>query len=120
MKKDTIKTGDKVETSENKKKFLEFVDRHDPSTMTDVKFRTENREMIRESQNIALKILMRLDELDWGQVDLARELGVADQQVTEMLSGKINFEIQTLSRLQTILNIPLLASYYEFLRREHK
>lgn len=108
-----------METSENKKKFLELVDRHDPSTMADVKFRVENREMLRESQHIALKVLTRLDELGWGQVDLAKEMGVTPQQITKTLSGKTNFEIQTLLRLQNILDIPLLASYYENKQKEH-
>ncbi|MBC7721515.1 MAG: helix-turn-helix transcriptional regulator [Pedobacter sp.] len=108
-----------MKTSENKKKFLELVDRHDPSTMAEVKFRIDNRDMLRESQDMALKILTRLDELGWGQVDLAKEMEVAPQQITKILSGKTNFEIQTLLRLQNILDIPLLASYYEKRQKEH-
>jgi len=107
-----------MEKSVNKKKFLELVDRHDPSTMSEVKFRIDNREMIRESQDIALKILMRLDELGWNQVDLAKEMDVYPQQITKILSGKTNFEIQTLLRLQNILDIPLLASFYEKKEKE--
>ena len=95
----------------NKKRFLELVDRNDPSTMADVKFRIGNREMLRESQDIALKVLVRLDELKWSQVDLAKKMKVVPQQITKILSGKTNFEIQTLLKLQIILNIPLLASY---------
>lgn len=97
----------------NKKKFLELVDRHDPSTMDDVKYRIVNREMLRESQSIALKIIAKLDELGMSQSDLAKELDVYPQQITKFVSGKTNFEIQTLIKIQQILDIPLLASYYE-------
>ncbi|MBK9256407.1 MAG: helix-turn-helix transcriptional regulator [Saprospiraceae bacterium] len=69
--------------------------------------------MLRESQQIAMKVLMKLDEMDWSQRDLAREMGVSPQQISKIVSGKENLTIETQIKLQNILNIPVLASFYE-------
>ena len=38
---------------------------------------------------------------------------VSPQQITKIVSGKENLTIETQIKLQNILNIPVLASYYE-------
>jgi transcriptional regulator with XRE-family HTH domain len=98
----------------NKEKFLALVSEKDNhSTLEKIKWRIENRAMLRESQKIALKVLLKLDELGWKQADLAREMGVSPQQITKIVSGKENLSIATQVKLQDILNIPVLASFYE-------
>jgi plasmid maintenance system antidote protein VapI len=69
--------------------------------------------MLRESQQIALKVLMKLDEFGWSQKDLAKAMEVTPQQITKIVSGKENLTIETQIKLQHILDIPVLASYYE-------
>lgn len=73
----------------------------------------KNRVMIRESQRIALKVLMKLDELGWYQKDLAKKMEVSPQQITKIVKGKENLTLETQIKLQAILDIPILASYYE-------
>lgn len=97
----------------NKEIFLQLVTGEDTKIIAEVKQRIKNRAMLFESQQIAVKVLMKLDELGWSQKDLARELEVTPQQITKIVSGKENFTIETQIKLQTILNIPVLASYYE-------
>ena len=97
----------------NKNKFLKLVSGEDTKTLAEVKERVKNRAMLRESQHIAIKVLMKLDELAWSQKDLAREMEVFPQQITKILSGKENLTIETQIKLQNILNIPVLASFYE-------
>jgi transcriptional regulator with XRE-family HTH domain len=97
----------------NKEKFLQLVSGEDTKTIEDVKQRIKNRAMLRESQQIAIKVLMKLDELGWSQKNLANKMGVSPQQITKIVSGKENLTIDTQIRLQNILNIPVLASYYE-------
>lgn len=97
----------------NKKKFLQLVSDEDIHTITEAKQRIRNRAMLRESQQIAIKVLIKLDELGWSQKDLAREMGVTPQQITKIVSGKENLTIETQIKLQNILDIPVLASYYE-------
>lgn len=103
----------------NKEKFLALVAQSDHSTLEQVQWRIKNREMLRESQKIALKILTRLDELVWTQKDLAREMGVSPQQVNKIVSGKENLGLETQIKLQRILDIPILASYYEDRMKKH-
>lgn len=97
----------------NKEKFLKLVSGEDTKTLAEVRKRIKNRAMLRESQQIALKVLLKLDDLGWSQKDLAREMGVTPQQITKITSGKENLTIETQIKLQNILDIPVLASYYE-------
>ena len=97
----------------NKEKFLALVSEEDPGTMVDIKKRVQNREMLHESQQIALNVLMKLDELSWSQKDLAKAMNVTPLVISKILSGKENLTIEIQIKLQNILDIPILASYYE-------
>ena len=97
----------------NKEKFLALVSEEDARTMVQNTWRIKNRSMLRESQKIALKVLTKLDELGWSQRDLAEKMEVSPQQISKIVSGKENLTIDTQIKLQNILDIPILASYYE-------
>lgn len=97
----------------NKDKFIQLISGEDNMTLADVKKRIKNRAMLRESQQIALKVLMKLDDFGWSQKDLAKAMDVTPQQITKIVSGKENLTIETQIKLQHILDIPVLASYYE-------
>jgi transcriptional regulator with XRE-family HTH domain len=98
----------------NKEKFLLLVsEENDEKTITELKQRIKNRAMLRESQQIAIKVLMKLDQLKWSQKDLANAMEVSPQQISKIVSGKENLTIETQVKLQNVLDIPILASYYE-------
>lgn len=97
----------------NREKFSELVSKDQSNTLQNLKERKKNRAMLRESKDIAFKVLMRLDELKWKQKDLAEKLGVSKQQVTKIVSGKENLTLETLVKLQEALQIPLLVSFVE-------
>ena len=97
----------------NKEKFLALVSEEDLETMVCIKNRVQNREMLRESQQIALKVLMKLDELSWSQKDLAKAMDDTLLAISKIVSGKENLTIENQIKLQNILDIPILASYYE-------
>jgi transcriptional regulator with XRE-family HTH domain len=97
----------------NKEKFLALVTEKDTSFLEELNKRKENREMLRESQSIAFKILFRMDELGWSQKDLAYAMKVSPQQVNKIVKGQENLTLDTLTKIQNILNIPILASYIE-------
>lgn len=103
----------------NKENFLALVSKEKADTLEKNKERIKNRAMLRESQKIALKILMKLDELKMSQKDLAKKLEVSPQQITKIVSGKENLTIETQIKLQTALNIPILASFYEGKMKEN-
>lgn len=97
----------------NKERFLALVSKEKTNTLERNRARIKNREMLRESQRIALKVLARLDELDWSQKDLADKMNVRPQQISKIVSGKENFTLETLIKLQNVLDIPFFASSYE-------
>ncbi len=97
----------------NKEKFLALVSNEKTDTLERNTTRIKSRAMLRESQQIAIKVLMKLDELGLSQRDLAKAMEVSPQQITKIVSGKENLTIETQIKLQNILNIPILASFYE-------
>jgi ribosome-binding protein aMBF1 (putative translation factor) len=92
----------------NKEKFLQLVSEEDTKTLAEAKKRIQNRAILRESQKIALKVLMKLEDLGWSQKDLAKEMKVTPQEITKIVSGKENLTIETQIKLQDILDIALL------------
>ena len=97
----------------NKEKFLALVTEKDTSFLEELNKRKENREMLRESQTIAFKILFRLDELGWSQKDLAEAMKVSPQQINKIVKGTENLTLETQVKLQSVLKIAILASYHE-------
>jgi len=66
-------------------------------------YRIENADWLRMSAAIALKIRKILRSQHISQVEFASRMGVTPAQVSKLLSGKVNFEIKTISKLQAIL-----------------
>jgi DNA-binding XRE family transcriptional regulator len=97
----------------NKEKFLKLVSPDQTNSVLKNKQNILNRAMLQESQKIALKVLNRLAELNWTQKRLAEAMEVSPQQISKIVSGKENLTIETQIKLQEILAIPILASYYE-------
>jgi transcriptional regulator with XRE-family HTH domain len=97
----------------NKDKFLNLVSKEPSNTLQNLKERKKNRAMLRESQSIAFKVLMRLESLKWTQKKLSEKLEVTPQQVSKIVSGKENLTLETLVKLQSILEIPLLVTCIE-------
>lgn len=97
----------------NKEKFMQLVSNEKTNTLVKNKERVLNRQMLRESQQIALKVLNKLKELQWTQKQLAIAMEVSPQQISKIVSGKENLTIETQIKLQQLLAIPILASYYE-------
>ena len=97
----------------NKEKFLNLVSEEQSNTLQNLKERKKNRAMLRESQSIAYKVLMRLETLKWTQKKLAEKLEVTPQQVSKIISGKENLTLETLVKLQVVLEIPLLVTCFE-------
>lgn len=96
-----------------RERFLELVSKEPDDTAEKNRERIRNRAMYRASRDIAFKVLTRLDELGWTQKHLAEKMNVTPQYVNKIVRGKENFTLETLVKLQQILDIPILASYYE-------
>lgn len=96
-----------------KEKFLEVVSKEKSTSLENTRIRVKNREVIREAQYIAMKVLDQLEELGWSQRKLAEALKVSPQQVNKIAKGSENLTLETLVKLQNVLKISLLASHLE-------
>ena len=97
----------------NREKFLELVSDVDIKAEERINWRIANREWLRVSQGIGLDILERLDEWGWSQKDLAEKMGVSPQYVNKIVKGSENFTLESLVKLQALLDIPILANYFK-------
>ena len=102
----------------NQEKFLALVSPEATKTLEKNRWRIANRLWLNESQEIAMKILDKLEALDWSQKDLAEKMGVSPQYINKIVKGKENLTLETLTHLQILLDIPLLATYYEAQARD--
>jgi transcriptional regulator with XRE-family HTH domain len=68
---------------------------------------------LRESQDIAIKVLERLDMMDWTQRKFAEKLEVSPQQVNKIVKGKENLTLETIVKIQEVLNISILLTHQE-------
>lgn len=92
----------------NKENLKKLISPERTGTVKRNKERIRNREMLRESQAIALKVLNRLDDLGWSKKRLADEMGVLPQQVTKIVSGKEKITLETQLTLQKVLNTTII------------
>lgn len=97
----------------NRENFLKLVSAEDTQTEIENNWRIANRQWLRASQRIAFDILERLDHLGWTQKELADKMGVSPQYIHKIVKGSENLTLETQVKLQEILDIPILASYFK-------
>jgi transcriptional regulator with XRE-family HTH domain len=97
----------------NREKFLALVSDIDVKAEEKNNWLIANRQWLRVSQDIAFDILEKLDDLDWTQKDLAEKMGVSPPYINKIVKGSENFTLESLVKLQEILDIPILASYFK-------
>ena len=103
----------------NRENFLALVsDEKDTYTLEKNQWRISNRQWLRVSYDIAFDILEKLDDLGWTQKDLAEKMGVSPQYVNKLVRGSENLTLETIVKLQTILDMPILANYFKEQKQE--
>lgn len=91
-------------------KFLDSKASSTPSKWRErAEFRRQNRKWLKRSQNIALAILERMDELHINQKELAEKMGVSAQYVNKVLKGNENLSLETIDKFENILGINLIS-----------
>jgi transcriptional regulator with XRE-family HTH domain len=93
----------------NKEKFLALTEKHDGATIERIKWRLANRSWIKRSQAIAIKILLKLEELGLSQKDLAAKMKVTPQYINKIVKGHENLTLDLLDKLEEALGIDLLV-----------
>ncbi|MDR0834939.1 MAG: helix-turn-helix transcriptional regulator [Candidatus Symbiothrix sp.] len=92
-----------------KEKFMTLVSPANEETMREMHFRQENKTWLRKSKRIALKVLLALREQGINQKELAEKMQVSPQYISKLLKGNENLTLETLTKLEDILNLKLLA-----------
>jgi transcriptional regulator with XRE-family HTH domain len=75
----------------------------------DSEFRHQNKQWLKRSHCIAVRISRTLRAKGLSQKDLAIELGVSPQLVSKWVNGKDNFTFETVEKLEKALNIELMS-----------
>jgi len=97
-------------TTENKKEILDKLTVGKTSKWeAKAEERAKNEAWIRRSQDIALALLGTLRGKKMSQRELASSLNCSAQHVSKLVSGKENLTLETISRLEQILNIRLIS-----------
>lgn len=91
----------------NNLSFFRLISKEKTTTSQKNKERITNRDILRESKNIAFNVLERIDELGWSQKKLAESMDVSHQYINEMVKGQKPFQLEFLSKLEEILEIKL-------------
>lgn len=72
-------------------------------------WRMANKSWLRYSQQIAMMMLDKMDELNMTQKKLAELMGCSQQYVSKVLKGQENLSLETLSKIERCLNIQILS-----------
>ena len=93
-------------------KTLEFLGAHQSETPSkwreEAEWRRENASWLRHSQQIAVKVLLKMKELQLTQKALAERMNCTQQYVSKILKGKDNLSLDTMTRLEEALEISLV------------
>lgn len=71
-------------------------------------WRIANRTWLRYSQQIAMMMLDRMEELGITQKTLAKRMGCSQQYISRVLKGTENLSIETISKIETALELSIL------------
>ncbi|MFA8451648.1 MAG: transcriptional regulator [Bacteroidales bacterium] len=66
--------------------------------------RQKNKDWLKHSRKIAIKIVRFLKEKNIKQKELAEMLGVSAQQVSKIVKGKENLTLETIANIEKVLN----------------
>jgi transcriptional regulator with XRE-family HTH domain len=88
--------------------FYKLVSNESSDLLDNLKWRKANRDWLRKTRSIATKVLLTLKAKSMSQISLAEALNVSPQYVNKLLKGKENLSLETISKLETVLNISLI------------
>ena len=70
--------------------------------------RKQSATWINRSQNLALEVLEILEIKGWSQKYFAAQMGLSPQVVSKWLKGRENFTLETIGKIEKVLNVDLI------------
>ncbi len=80
----------------------------DTKWMEEAQWRIDNEKWLDISGKIALKVLRTLRKKGVSQKELAEKMGVSPQYVNKIVKGSENLSLETITKLETALDIQLI------------
>lgn len=74
--------------------------------------RAKEEGWLRYSRRIAIKIAMAMKQQNISRQELAERMGCSPQYISRLLKGEENLSLETICKLESALNVPILQ--YEF------
>ena len=102
----------------NLEKLEKIVKPRSQAAIDRAKARKKNREWLRISQDIALILHYTLRTKGMTQSEFAQKMGVSPAYVAKLLKGNENLTLETISKLQKVLDISLISvpkPYYTYI-----
>ena len=75
-------------------------------------WRVANKSWLRYSQRIAMMMLDKMEELGLTQKALAERMGCSQQYISRVLKGTENLSIETISKIETALELEILEPVF--------
>lgn len=100
-----------MKSQEMSKKLEALVSKTPSKWIEESNKRFENKEGLRYSQQVAVRILRTLREKKLSQKDLANLLDVTPQTVNKWVKGSENFGFFTIAKIEKALDIKLMCIY---------
>ena len=76
----------------------------------EAEWRRANRAWLRRSQMVAIKILGKMEEMNWTQQKVADLLGCSQQYVSRIVKGSENLSLEMLSKIEDVLGVEVFTS----------
>lgn len=75
----------------------------------EAEWRRANRAWLRRSQNVAMKMLDKMEEMSWTQAQVAEKLGCTQQYVSRIIKGSENLSLEMLSKIEDSLGVSIFV-----------
>lgn len=93
-------------------KTLDYLEAHQSETPSEwrkeAEWRHKNKAWLRHSQHIAVMLLEYMKREQLTQSAMAEKLGCTQQYVSKILKGTENMSLETLTKLEQVMDTPLL------------
>ncbi len=91
------------------KKLSEIASDEKSGWLEKAKKREANRDWLKNSAKIAIKILRELRSKNLTQIWLAEKLDVTPQYVNKIIKGQENLSLETISKIEKVLGVKLIS-----------
>lgn len=94
--------------SKNLENFEKLVSNEQSGWLDKFSYYKTNKNWLDKSAMVAVNVLEVLKAKGWSQKDLAEKMNVSSQQINKILKGQQNLTLETISKLETALEISLI------------